>query len=60
MRRSVKAYHYEIYRLHCVKGLAVREVSKRLSVLPVTVRVVSYRVARRVKQEVQRIEKQPF
>jgi DNA-directed RNA polymerase specialized sigma24 family protein len=53
---SVKDKHYEIYRLHCVNGLPVREVSQRLSVLAVTVRVVSYRVARRMRQEVQLLE----
>lgn len=57
---SVKDKHYEIYHLHCVVGLSGREVSKRLSVLAVTVRVVSHRVARRMRQEVERLEKQPF
>jgi RNA polymerase sigma-70 factor (ECF subfamily) len=55
---SVKDQHYEIYRLYCVNGLPVREVSKRLSVRAVTVRVVSHRVAKRMRQEVERLEKQ--
>jgi RNA polymerase sigma-70 factor (ECF subfamily) len=60
VKLDVKAKHYEIYELYCLKGLSVQEVSKRLSILPVTVRVVSYRVVRRVRQEVRQIERQPF
>jgi RNA polymerase sigma-70 factor (ECF subfamily) len=54
-RSSVKAKHYDIYNLHRLHGHSVQEICRRLSVLPVTVRVVSCRVARRIRQEVQRL-----
>jgi len=57
VRSAVSPQHYEIYLLHCVKGMQVREVSLRLLVLPGTVRVVSHRVAQRMRQEVQRLER---
>lgn len=50
--------HYEIYVLRCVKNLPVREVCQQLNVSALTVYLVSHRVARRFKREVQRLERQ--
>jgi len=58
VRCSVKPLHYEIYDRHCVQGLPVKEVSQLFKVLPLTVRVVSHRVAQKIKREVRRLQTQ--
>lgn len=58
VRRNVKPEHYMIYHLRCVMNLSVREVSQKLRVNVLTIRVISHRVARKMKREVQRLEKQ--
>lgn len=57
VRRSVKAEHYQIFHLHVVKGLDVREVAKLTGSGLAKVYVTSLRISQRVKVEVRRLEK---
>ena len=57
VRCHVQPLHYDIFEQHCMQGMSVQEVSRLFGVLPLTVRVVSHRVAQKVKREVRRLQK---
>lgn len=56
VRRNTDPAHYEIYHLRFVQNMPIKEVSERLCVFPLSVRVVSHRVAQKVRREVERDE----
>lgn len=56
VRRHTNPEHYQIFHLHAVKGLGVRDVAKLTGASFPKVYVTYHRVAKRVKQEVRRLE----
>lgn len=57
VRRQAKPEHYQIFHLHAVKGLGVRDVAKLTGASLPKVYVTYHRVAKQVKQEVRRLER---
>jgi RNA polymerase sigma-70 factor (ECF subfamily) len=56
VRRRADPGHYQIFHLHAVKGLAVREVAKLTGASLPKVYVTYHRIAHLVKAEVRRLE----
>ena len=56
VRRRANPEHYQIFHLHAVKGLGVREVAKLTGASLPKVYVTYHRLAKLVKAEVQRLE----
>lgn len=59
VRRQTNPEHYQIFHLHAVKGLSVRDVAKLTGASLPKVYVTYHRVANRVKTEVRRLETTP-
>ncbi len=57
VRRQANPEHYQIFHLHAVKGLGVRDVAKLTGASLPKVYVTYHRVAKQVKQEVRRLER---
>jgi RNA polymerase sigma factor (sigma-70 family) len=56
IRRMVNAEHYQIFHLHAIKGLGVRDVAKLTGASLPKVYVTYHRLAKLIKAEVQRLE----
>ena len=56
VRRSANPEHYQIFHLHAVKGLGVRDVAKLTGASLAKVYVSYHRIAKLVKAEVRRLE----
>jgi RNA polymerase sigma factor (sigma-70 family) len=56
VRRSANPEHYQIFHLHAVKGLGVRDVAKLTDASLAKVYVSYHRIAKLVKAEVRRLE----
>jgi RNA polymerase sigma-70 factor (ECF subfamily) len=56
VRRRVNPEHYQIFHLHAVKGLGVRDVAKLTGASLPKVYVTYHRIAKLVKAEVRRLE----
>ncbi len=56
IRSRVNPEHYQIFHLHAVKGLGVRDVAKLTGASLAKVYVTYHRIAKLVKQEVHRLE----
>jgi RNA polymerase sigma-70 factor (ECF subfamily) len=56
VRRRANPEHYQIFHLHAVKGLGVRDVAKLTGASLPKVYVTYHRVANQVKAEVRRLE----
>ena len=56
VRRSANPEHYQIFHLHAVKGLGVRDVAKLTGASLAKVYVSYHRIAKLVKTEVRRLE----
>lgn len=56
VRRSANPEHYQIFHLHAVKGLGVRDVAKLTGASLPKVYVTYHRIAKLVKTEVHRLE----
>ena len=56
IRRSANPEHYQIFHLHAVKGLGVRDVAKLTGASLAKVYVSYHRIAKLVKAEVRRLE----
>ena len=56
VRRQANPEHYQIFHLHAVKGLAVRDVAKLTGASLPKVYVTYHRIAKLVKAEVRRLE----
>ena len=59
VRRSANPGHYQIFHLHAVKGLGVRDVAKLTGASLAKVYVSYHRIAKLVKAEVRRLEQTP-
>jgi RNA polymerase sigma factor (sigma-70 family) len=59
IRRQVKPEQYQIFHLHAVKGLGVRDVAKLTGASLPKVYVTYHRLAKLVKAEVRRLEERP-
>jgi RNA polymerase sigma factor (sigma-70 family) len=59
VRRRVKPDHYQIFHLHAVKGLGVRDVARLTGASLPKVYVTYHRISGLVKQEVRCLEKNP-
>jgi RNA polymerase sigma factor (sigma-70 family) len=57
VKRTVKAEHYQIFYLSTVKNMAARDIGQLLGISAAKVYVVSHRVARLAKREVQMLAK---
>jgi len=57
VRRHANPEHYQIFHLHAVKGLGVRDVAKLTGASLAKVYVTYHRIAKLVKAEVRRLEK---
>ena len=57
VRGRANPEHYQIFHLHAVKGLGVRDVAKLTGASLAKVYVTYHRIAKLVKAEVQRLEK---
>ncbi len=57
VRRRANPEHYQIFHLHAVKGLGVRDVAKLTGASLPKVYVTCHRIANQVKQEVRRLER---
>ena len=57
VRRRVNPEHYQIFHLHAVKGLSVRDVAKLTNSSLPKVYVTYHRIARQMKEEVRRLER---
>lgn len=57
VRRRANPEHYQIFHLHAVKGLAVRDVARLTGASLAKVYVTYHRIAKLVKAEVHRLEK---
>lgn len=61
VRRQANPEHYQIFHLHAVKGLGVRDVAKLTGASLPKVYVTYHRIAKQVKEEVRRLEaKTPY
>ena len=56
VRRTANPEHYQIFHLHAVKGLGVRDVAKLTGASLPKVYVTYHRIAKLVKAEVRRLE----
>jgi RNA polymerase sigma-70 factor (ECF subfamily) len=56
VRRRAKPEHYQIFHLHAVKGLGVREVAKLTGASVAKVYVTYHRIGKQVKAEAKRLE----
>ena len=56
IRRRANPEHYQIFHLHAVKGLGVRDVAKLTGASLPKVYVTYHRIAKQVKAEVRRLE----
>ena len=56
VRRRANPVHYQIFHLHAVKGLGVRDVAKLTGASLAKVYVTYHRIAKLVKTEVRRLE----
>jgi RNA polymerase sigma-70 factor (ECF subfamily) len=56
VRRRANPEHYQIFHLHAVKGLGVRDVAKLTGASLAKVYVTYHRIAKLVKAEVRRLE----
>jgi RNA polymerase sigma-70 factor (ECF subfamily) len=56
VRRRANPEHYQIFHLHAVKGLGVRDVAKLTGASLAKVYVTYHRIAKLVKSEVRRLE----
>ena len=56
VRRRANPEHYQIFHLHAVKGLGVRDVAKLTGASLPKVYVTYHRIAKLVKEEVRRLE----
>jgi RNA polymerase sigma factor (sigma-70 family) len=56
VRRQANPEHYQIFHLHAVKGLGVRDVAKLTGASLAKVYVTYHRMAKLVKEEVRRLE----
>lgn len=59
IRLRVNPEHYQIFHLHAVKGLGVRDVARLTGASLPKVYVAYHRVAKLVKEEVRRLEQTP-
>ena len=59
VRRRANPEHYQIFHLHAVKGLGVRDVAKLTGASLAKVYVTYHRIAKLVKAEVRRLEQTP-
>jgi RNA polymerase sigma factor (sigma-70 family) len=59
VRRGIRPEHYQIFHLHAVKGLGVRDVAKLTGASLPKVYVTFHRVSKLVKAEVRRLERAP-
>lgn len=55
VRRRANPEHYQIFHLHAVKGLGVREIAKLTGASLAKVYVTYHRIAKLVKEEVRRL-----
>jgi RNA polymerase sigma-70 factor (ECF subfamily) len=58
VKPTIGLRHYEIYVLRCVRKLPVREVCNQLKVSPFAVYLVTHRLVRKLRREVQRLQEQ--
>ena len=56
VRRRANPEHYQIFHLHTIKGLSVRNVAKLTGASVPKVYVTCHRIGKLVKEEVQRLE----
>ena len=59
IRRQANPEQYQIFHLHAVKGLGVRDVAKLTGASLPKVYVTYHRIAKLVKEEVRRLEQTP-
>jgi RNA polymerase sigma factor (sigma-70 family) len=57
VKLKVNPAHYEMYHLHVVQGMSVRETAKALEASAAAVHLAKHRVGRLVKAELKRLEK---
>ena len=56
VKQHVNPAHYEMYHLHVIKQLPVRQVAKALRVNPARIYLAKYRISKLLKQEIARCE----
>jgi RNA polymerase sigma factor (sigma-70 family) len=58
VKRSVKAKQYQVYDLYVVKNLPAKNVARLLGIRSAQVFLTKHRILRRIKKEIERLEKE--
>ena len=58
LARAVKPLHYQVFELHVLQQWPLLRVTKELRVSPASVYVIRHRLKKRLKEEVEKLQKQ--